>query len=139
MIARSSGCKVSDSNLSLFCSTPASNSWKASLGRSGAGRFFSSRTVTRTLTRLTLTRMRPRWAAASCESFVGDGSVGWTIFPGSPSGDEVGAAVAVEVVLDLEFELALAVDFGFRGQGGGGGWAVREAAPAEGRAGVASR
>src|SRR5258708_38245852 len=116
MIARSRGWDVSGSNLSIFCSTPSSNSWKASLGRSGAGRFLSSSTLTRTFTRLTLTRIRPRWAAGSCGSSVGAGGVGGTIFPGSPSGDEAGDPVDVEVVLGLEVELA--VDFGFRAHGG---------------------
>src|SRR6266446_931289 len=101
MMARSSGCEVSDSNLSIFCPTPSSNRWKASLGRSGAGRFFSSRTLTRTLTRLTLTRMRPRWEEGSCESFDVAGGVGWTILPGSPSGAEAVAVVEVEVELGL--------------------------------------
>src|ERR1700674_65912 len=137
MMARSSGCEVSGSNLSIFCSTPSSSSWKASLGRSGAGRFFSSRTLTRTFTRLTLTRIRPRWPAASCESFVGARGVGWTIFPGSPSGDEVEAAVGVEGVLDLEFELALAADFGFRAQGGRSDWSWLNAIPAKSNAGMA--
>jgi hypothetical protein len=56
--------------------------------------------------------------------------VGWTIFPGSPTGDEVGA-VEVEVVLDLEFESAVAVDFGFRAQGGRSDWAWLNATPAK--------
>src|SRR6266851_1685616 len=120
MIARSSGCEVSGSNLSIFCSTPSSNNWKASLGRSGAGRFLSSRTLTRTLTRLTLTRMRQRWDAASCEPPAGVGGVGWTIFPGSPSGADVGETVeaALEDVPELGVELAVAGDFGFCAQGG---------------------
>ena len=137
MMAKSSGCEVSDSNLSIFCSTPSSNSWKASLGRSGAGRFFSSRTLTRTLTRLTLTRMRPRWPAASCESFAGAGSVGWTIFPGSPSGGDAGDAVEAEAVLDLEVELAVVADFGFRAQGGRSDWSWLNATPAKSIAGTA--
>src|SRR6266446_6328474 len=64
------------SNLSIFCSTPSSNNWKASLGRSGAGLFLSSRTLTRTLTRLTLTRIRPRLAEGSCDSSGEIGGVG---------------------------------------------------------------
>src|SRR4029077_1764017 len=118
MIARSKGCEVSGSNLSIFCSTPSSNSWKASLGRSGAGRFFSSRTLTSTLTRFTLTRIRPRWPAASWELSVGVVGVGWTIFPGSPSGAEVGGAVGVEEVLGLEDVLEVAVELRFCAQGG---------------------
>src|ERR1700736_1142770 len=31
----SSGCLVSDSNTSIFCCTPSSNTWKASTGRAG--------------------------------------------------------------------------------------------------------
>jgi hypothetical protein len=57
--------------------------------------------------------------------------VGWTIFPGSPTGEEVGAAVEVEVVLDLEFESAVAVDFGFRAQGGRSDWSGLNATPAK--------
>src|SRR5882762_6869300 len=136
MIARSSGCEVWDSNLSIFCSTPSSNSWKASLGRSGAGRFFSSRMLTRTLTRLTSIRMRPRWAAGSCGSFVGAGGVGWTIFPGSPTGDEVGEP---EPDGELEVELALALDFGFCAQGGRSGLSWVNAIPAKRTARAASR
>jgi hypothetical protein len=60
--------------------------------------------------------------------------VGWTIFPGSPSGDEAGAAVAVEGVLDLEVELTVAVDFGFRAQGGRSDWSWLNAIPAKSRA-----
>src|SRR5258708_7772748 len=135
-MAKSSGCEVSDSNLSIFCPTPSSNSWKASLGRSGAGRFFSSRTLTRTLTRLTLTRMRPRWAAGSCESFTGADAVGWTIFPGLPCGEE--AAAEVEVVLDLEFELAVDADFGFWAQGGRSGWSWPNAIQAKNNPGTAT-
>src|SRR5260370_13477776 len=134
MIARSSGCKVSDSNLSIFCLTPSSNSWKASWGRAGAGGFFSSRTLTRTLTRLTSTRMRPRCAAESCESFVGAGDVGWTIFPGSPSGDEL-EELAPDV--ELEVELALALDFGFCAHGGRSDWSWLNAIPAKSSAGTA--
>jgi hypothetical protein len=63
--------------------------------------------------------------------------VGWTIFPGSPSGDEVGAAVAVEVVFDLEDESALAVDFGFRAQGGRSDWSWLNAIPVRSSAGTA--
>jgi hypothetical protein len=63
--------------------------------------------------------------------------VGWTIFPGSPTGDEVGAAVDVEVVLDLEVELAVAVDFGFRAQGGRSDWSWLNAIPAKSNAGTA--
>ena len=73
--------------------------------------------------------MRPRWAAGSCESSTGTGEVGWTIFPGSPAGDELVAAVEVEVVLDLEFESA--VDFGFRAQGGRSDWSWLNATPAK--------
>src|SRR5260370_37011799 len=133
-MARSSGCEVCEANLSIFCSTPSSNSWKASLGRAGAGRFFSSRTLTRTLTRLTLTRIRPRWPAASCESFVGDGNVGWTIFPGPPSGDEL-EELAPDV--ELEVELALALDFGFCAQGGRSDWSWLNAIPAKSSTGTA--
>src|SRR6266478_1058770 len=113
MMARSSGWRVSDSNLSIFCWTPSSKSWKDSRGRSGAGRLCSSRTLTSTLTRLTVTRMRPRWAGGSCESPAddagagADAGVGWTIFPGSPVGDEAG----------LDFE----ADFDFCAQGGRSG------------------
>jgi len=57
--------------------------------------------------------------------------VGWTIFPGSPTGDEVGATVEVEVVLDLEFESDVAVDFGFRAQGGRSDWSWLNATPAK--------
>src|SRR5882724_3058479 len=134
MIARSSGCEVSGSNLSIFCSTPSSNNWKASLGRSGAGLFLSSRTLTRTLTRLTLTRIRPRWAEGSCDSSGEIGGVGRTIFPGSPSGAEAGGAVEAEVGLALEVELALAVDFGFRAQGGRSDWSWPRAVPPRKRA-----
>src|SRR6267143_5400419 len=66
--ARSSGNCVSDSKTSTFCSTPSSKSWKDSRGKSGAGRLCSSSTLTSTLTRLTLTRMRPRCGVLSCES-----------------------------------------------------------------------
>jgi len=124
-----------DSNLSIFCSTPSSNSWKASLGRSGAGRFFSSRMLTRTLTRLTSIRMRPRWAAGSCGSFVGAGGVGWTIFPGSPTGDEVGEP---DPDGKFEVELALAPDFGFCAQGGRSGLSGVNAIPAKRTARAAS-
>src|SRR5258708_11920050 len=99
--------------------------------------FLSSRTLTRTFTRLTLTRMRPRWAAGSCDSSIAAGGVGWTIFPGSPFGDEVGAAVEVEVVLGLEVELATAVDFGFRAQGGRSDWSCPKVIPATRRGGTA--
>src|SRR5260370_25404704 len=130
MIARSRGCEVSGSNLSIFCSTPSSNNWKASLARSGAGRFLSSRTLTRTLTRLTLTLIRPRWAEGSCDSSLRAGAVGWTIFPGSPSGEVAGTTVEPEVVLALEVELAPAVDLGFRAQGGRSDWSWPKAIPA---------
>ncbi|OLB31966.1 MAG: hypothetical protein AUH01_02995 [Acidobacteria bacterium 13_2_20CM_56_17] len=63
--------------------------------------------------------------------------MGWTIFPGSPTGDEVGAAVEVEVVLDLEFESAVAVDFGFRAQGGRSDWSWLNVTPAKSSAGTA--
>src|SRR6267378_5522946 len=138
MMARSRGWEVSDSNLSIFCSTPSSKSWKASLGRSGAGRFLSSRTLTRTLTRFTLMRMRPRWEAGSCESPSWAGGVGWTIFPGSPSGTAMGAAGTEEVVLDLGVELAVAVDFGFCAQGGRSDWAWLKAIPEKSSAGTVS-
>src|SRR5216683_3861975 len=90
------------------------------MGRSGAGRFLSSKTLTRTLTRFTLTRMRPRCAAGSCESVVEAGGVGWTIFPGSPVGEEAGA------VLDVEAE-----DLGFCAQGGRSGLSCAKAIPAK--------
>src|SRR6267143_4404327 len=130
MIARSSDWRVSDSNLSIFCWTPSSKSWKDSRGRSGAGRLCSSRTLTRTLTRLTVTRMRPRWAAGSCESSVddagagADGGVGWMIFPGSPVGDETG--------LDLE------TDLDFCAQGGRFGLSCAAAVPIKRNARTAS-
>jgi len=63
--------------------------------------------------------------------------VGWTIFPGSPAGDELGAAVEVEVVLDLEFEPAVVSDFGFRAQGGRSDWSWLNATPAKSSAGTA--
>jgi hypothetical protein len=63
--------------------------------------------------------------------------VGWTIFPGSPSGDEAGDAVEVEGVLDLEVELTVAVDFGFRAQGGRSDWSWLNATPAKSIAGTA--
>jgi hypothetical protein len=63
--------------------------------------------------------------------------VGWTIFPGSPSGGEAGAAVEVEAVLDLEVELAVAVDFVFRAQGGRSDWSWLNAIPAKSSAGTA--
>jgi hypothetical protein len=46
--------------------------------------------------------------------------VGWTIFPGSPSGADVGETVeaALEDVPELGVELAVAGDFGFCAQGG---------------------
>src|SRR2546423_3263725 len=131
MIARSSGCEVSGSNLSIFCSTPSSKSWKASLGKSGAGRFFSSSTLTSTLTRFTLTRMRPRWAAASCDSSFEAAGVGWTVFPGSPSGAEVGDAVDVDVLPGLEVGLPLAVDLDFCAHGGRSGLSWLNATPAD--------
>jgi hypothetical protein len=81
--------------------------------------------------------MRPRCEAASCESFVVGGGVGWTIFPGSPSGADVGAAVEVEAVLGLEVELAVAVDFGFCAQGGRSDWAWLKAMEAKSSAGMA--
>src|ERR1700682_1918947 len=40
------------------------------MGKSGAGRLFSSSTLTRTFTRFTLTRMRLRCAAASSASVL---------------------------------------------------------------------
>jgi len=63
--------------------------------------------------------------------------VGWTIFPGSPAGDELGAAVEVEVVLDLEFEPAVVSDFGFRAQGGRSDWSWLNVTPAKSSAGTA--
>src|ERR1700693_4026922 len=72
---RSRGNCVSDSKISIFCSTPSSKSWKDSRGKSGAGRLCSSRALTRTLTRLTLTRMRPRCGALSCAS--SGAAAGW--------------------------------------------------------------
>src|SRR5258708_36463749 len=122
MIARSRGCEVSASNLSIFCSTPSSNNWKASLARSGAGRFLSSRTLTRTFTRLTLTLIRPRWAEGSCDSSLRAGAVGWTIFPGSPSGEEGGTPVEAEVVLAVEGDLAPAGGLDFRAHGERSDW-----------------
>src|SRR6266699_3358053 len=106
------------------------------MGRSGAGRFLSSRTLTRTLTRFTLTRMRPRCAAGSCGSSTGGAGVGWTIFPGSTSRAVDGAAVGVELVLDLEFELAAEADLGFCAQGGRSDWASLKALPAKNSAGT---
>ena len=59
--------------------------------------------------------MRPRWAAGSCESPAddagagADGGVGWTIFPGSPVGEEAGAGADFEA------------DFDFCAQGGRSG------------------
>ncbi len=47
--------------------------------------------------------------------------VGWTVFPGSPSGAEVGGAVDVEAGLDLEVGLAL-VDFCAQGGRSGLSW-----------------
>src|SRR6202051_2687401 len=101
----SSGCLVSDSKTSIFCCTPSSKIWKASTGRSGAGRLFSSRTLTSTLTRLTLTRMRPCCAGSSLELLsrlsllTGSGGL---VFSG------------VEVVVLV----AGGLDLGFRAQGG---------------------
>ena len=69
--------------------------------------------------------MRPRCAADSCEFSVG--AVGWTIFPGSPVGDE------------LEVESALALDFGFCAQGGRSGLSWVNAIPAKNSARAASR
>src|SRR5580704_4512319 len=96
------------------------------MGRSGAGRLFWSRTLTRTLTRLTLTRMRPRWAVGSCEASLGAAGVGWTIKPGSPTGDELGvvgleAGAEVGAEFDAEFEVAFELDLGFWAQGGRSG------------------
>src|SRR2546427_12144055 len=86
---------------------------------------------------MTLTRMRPRWAApGSCGSLAGAGGVGRTIFPGSPSGAGVGAVVEGEDVLGLEVELALAGAFGFRAQGGRSDFSWRNAIPATRRAGT---
>ncbi len=54
-----------------------------------------------------MTRMRPRWAAGSWESAAddaragGDAGVGWTIFPGSPVGEEAGAGLDFEADLDF--------------------------------------
>ena len=56
--------------------------------------------------------------------------MGWTVFPGSPSGAEEGGVVDVEVVLGLEVELPLAVDLGFCAQGGRSGLSWPNATPA---------
>ena len=63
--------------------------------------------------------------------------MGWTIFPGSPSGEVAEAAVEAEVPFGLEVELALAVDFGFRAQGGRSDWSWPKAIPATRSAGTA--
>src|SRR5580704_14162680 len=111
--AKSRCCWVSDSKTASFCSTPSSKIWKASRGRSGAGRLCSSRTLASTLTNWTLTRILPRccWAGGSeglSSGLTGDGGV-------EEVGDEAGAGVVV--VLDaLELALELALDL--RAQGG---------------------
>jgi hypothetical protein len=65
---------------------------------------------------------------------VGAGDVGWTIFPGSPSGDEL-EELAPDV--ELEVELALALDFGFCAQGGRPDWSWLNAIPPKSSAGTA--
>jgi hypothetical protein len=64
--------------------------------------------------------------------------VGWTIFPGSPAGEEAEAAAEVEVVLGLEFEFRLDADFGFCAQGGRSGRSWLNAIPAKSSAGAAT-
>src|ERR1700675_3618593 len=124
----SRGSLVSDSKTSIFCCTPSSNIWKASTGRSGAGRLLSSRTLTSTLTRFTLTRMRPCGGGSSLELLsrlsllTGSGGL---VFSGVEGVEPVELGV---VVLDL----------GFRAQGGRSelSW---EAAPAARNSAAAAR
>src|SRR5260370_20743506 len=79
----------------------------------------------RTLRRLRSRGMRAGWAAASCEWFVADGGVGWTIFRGSPFGDVA------------EVELALALDFGFCAEGGRPDWSWLNTIPPKSSTGAA--
>src|SRR6266851_5095025 len=69
--ARSSGCSVSFSKTAIVCGLSSSKTWKASTGRSGAGRLCSSSTLTRTLTRFTVTLILPRSCAGSGTSAFG--------------------------------------------------------------------
>src|ERR1700722_20071545 len=118
----SRGSLVSDSKTSIFCFTPSSNNWKASTGRSGAGRLLSSRTLTSTFTRLTLTRMRPCCGGSSVvllsrlSLLTGSGGL---VFSG------VEVVELVELVV-----LGVGLDLGLRAQGGRSELSC-EAAPAD--------
>src|SRR5579885_1470053 len=96
--------------------------WKASFGRSGAGRFFSSRTLARTVTRLTFRTIFPPCGELS--AVAGPAGVGCTIFPGSPLEplDVLAEAEPFPVAFEAEAEFALR----FCAQGGRSGFSCAQ-------------
>ena len=106
--AKSSGSLVSDSNTSIFCRTPSSKTWKASIGKSGAGRLCSSSTLANMLTRSTFTLILPRCASVSSGGLSGCSGVA-TMLPG---GGGAGSDGGVGAEAPPEEELAGSLGFG---------------------------
>src|SRR5579862_6389011 len=91
------------------------------MGKSGAGRLWSSMTLTSTFTRFTLTRILPRCVAGSCESVelsVFAEGMGSTVFPGSPTGPALTVLLPEFAVVELGSVPPLVLDLFFCAQGG---------------------
>jgi hypothetical protein len=71
----------------------------------------------------------------SCEASLGAAGVGWTIKPGSPTGDELGVVgVEAGAELDAEFEVVSELDLDFCAQGGRSGLSWLKTVPPDSRA-----